>query len=132
MIDKIKCDRIAGFLTGAQRLGYDIDSAWDLLLNSRQGIGMLNNDYEFSVHHQGITSAIKADADYGFGYNKTQQSEPDISQMNLLAELIEIAHNKFDVSYEKMFSKTKLSEFMRICGNALGDYDDKLIKAYII
>ena len=36
------------------------------------------------------------------------------------------------IRYKDMFKHISLNEFMKICGNVLGNYDDKLIKAYII
>lgn len=126
-----KKDRLAGFLVGAQRLGYTLNDAWDLLLHSREGSGILNDDYEFAVHHQGITSARKADAHTLKKYDKSHPSDPDIIQMKLLADLIERAHQQYKIPYEAIFNKMDPQTFMKTCGSVLGNYDDKLIRLYL-
>lgn len=132
MIDAVKCDRLAGFLIGAQREGYSLDTSWDMLLNSKQGQGILNDDYEFAVHHMGIASAKKAIKDIGKNYKRGHELDPDISTMLLLATFIETANKKFKIPYENIFKKISISEFMEKCGYVLGNYDDKLIKEYIM
>ena len=52
---------------------------------------------EFAVHHQGITTAIKADAEYG--------------------------NKRFHLAYETIFAKMSIGEFFEKCGNkVLGNY----------
>ncbi len=125
-------EKVTGFFLGALRMGYDYDDAWSLLLESRQGRGILSNDYEFSVHFQGTDSARKADVCLGDKYLKEHKYEPDLFKLKLLAELIDLAHNKNGISYKDMFKKTTLNDFMDTCGVVLGNYDDKLIKAYLL
>lgn len=125
-------EKVTGFFIGALDLGYSYDDAWSLLLNSKQGQGILNNDYVYSVHHQGRVSADKADADLGNKYKKNSNIKATISQLELLAEFISLAHNRFNIEYADMFKNISLSEFMSTCGNVLGNYDDKLIKTYLL
>lgn len=42
------------------------------------------------------------------------------------------AHNKYNIQYENMFDKFNLDNFIEECGNVLGNYDDKLIKTYLL
>ncbi len=125
-------EKVAGFFIGALDLGYDYNEAWSLLLNSTQGRGILSNEYKYSVHLQGRASAEKADADIGKRYAKKSKIKPDVIRLELLSEFIDMAHNRFGIQYKDMFKHISPNEFMRICGNVLGDYDDKLIKAYIL
>ena len=125
-------EKVTGFFIGALDLGYSYDDAWSLLLNSKQGQGILNNDYAYSVHHQGRVSADKADADLGNKYKKNSNIKATISQLELLADFISLAHDRFYIEYTDMFKNIPLSKFMSTCGNVLGNYDDKLIKTYIL
>ena len=125
-------EKVTGFFIGALGLGYSYDDAWSLLLNSKQGQGILNNEYKYSVHFQGRASADKADEDIGYKYNKSSNIKATVTQLSLLAEFISLAHNRFNIKYTDMFKNISLNEFMNICGNDLGNYDDKLIKTYII
>ncbi|MBO4395639.1 MAG: hypothetical protein J5819_04770 [Eubacterium sp.] len=125
-------EKVAGFFLGAMRMGYDYDDAWSLLLSSKQGQGILNNEYAYSVHFQGTDSARKANMELGTNYNTGTGIEPDIRQLELLADLIDIAHNRFGIEYKDIFKKTSLNDFMDTCGYVLGNYDDKLIKGYLI
>ena len=125
-------EKVTGFFIGALDLGYSYDDAWSLLLNSKQGQGILNNEYAYSVHHQGRVSADKADADIGYKYKKDSNINATISQLELLADFISLAHNRFNIKYTDMFKNIPLSEFISTCGNVLGNYDDKLIKVYIL
>ena len=77
-------------------------------------------------------SADKADADIGYKYKKESNINATISQLELLADFISLAHNRFNIKYTDMFKNIPLSEFMSTCGNVLGNYDDKLIKTYIL
>ena len=125
-------DKIAGFFQGALYLGYDYDKAWSLLLNSKQGQGILKNNYEFSVHHQGRVSAEKADKDIGDLYDKSDSIEADVNTLRLLADFIIMAHRQFKLKYSDIFKNMSLNEFMKTCGNVLGNYDDKLVKTYLL
>ena len=125
-------EKVTGFFLGALRMGYDYNDAWSLLLNSRQGQGILSNEYEFSVHFQGTDSARKADACLGDKYSKDHKYKPDLEALKLLADLIDTAHNRFGIPYSEIFKKTSLNSLMETCANVLGNYDDKLIKAYLL
>ncbi len=61
-------NRMAGFFLGATRLGYDYNETWSLMLNSEQGRGILNREYLYVEHHQGIPSANMADELLGSNY----------------------------------------------------------------
>jgi len=132
MIDTVKCDRMAGFLIGAQQLGYSLNNAWDLLLSSEQGNGLLNDEYAYAVHHQGIATAEKADASIGFKYKKGKPKNVNIDQMLLLANFIEFTNKTFNVPYKDIFKKISIQDFMKTCGAVLGNYDDKIVKGYIL
>lgn len=125
-------EKVAGFFIGALDLGYDYDDAWSLLLNSTQGNGILNNNYRYSVHLQGRASAEKADTDIGKKYRKTSHIKPEVIKLELLSEFISMAHERFGIPYKDIFKNISLNEFMRLCGNVLGNYDDKLITTYIV
>lgn len=125
-------DKVSGFLLEAALLGYSWDDAWSLLLNSKQGRGILNNDYTYSVHFQGMASAMKADADIGHLYKKNSHVEVTSRLTDLIADFIDTARYVFNIDYDHMFSRMSFGEFMATCGNALGNYDDKLIKAYLL
>ena len=129
--DLIK-DKITGFFMRALQNGYNYNDAWELLLQSKQGQGILNNDYTYSVHFQGSASADKADKEIGNRFVKSHHIKPDVEKLLLLAELISLAHSRFGMRYENIFSNISLDDFMNECGNVLGNYDDKLIKTYLI
>lgn len=125
-------DKITGFFMRALQRGYDYSDAWSLLLSSKQGQGILNNDYAYSVHFQGSASADKADKDLGCNFQRIYHIEPDINKLQLLAELISMAHYRFGIKYEDIFKNMNLDEFMKVCGGVLGNYDDKLVKTYLL
>ena len=131
-----KPDRIAYFLIGALGLGYSLNDAWHLLLHSKEGLGILNNEYTYVVHFMGIPSAQKADKENGGKYNKCI---PDIDKiveetfyLELLGEFIEFVNNYFHVPYDQIFNKMSIQDFYETCGHVLGNYDDKLYKRYLM
>lgn len=132
ILNEDKCDRITGFFLGSLRMGYSMDDAWKLMLNSKQGRGILNEDYEYCIHHQGIVSAEKADKDMGYKFKKGVSTEPNIDNLYALADFIEIAHGEFNLPYATMFNKYPIGKFFDECGVLLGNYDDKLIKRYLL
>lgn len=129
---KLINEKIEGFFIGALDLGYSYDEAWSLLLDSEQGVGILNNDYKYSVHLQGRASAEKADNIIGYKYKKSSNIKPDLLKLEMLANLIDLAHYEFKIEYKDMFNNISLSKFMEACGSILGNYDHKLIKTYLI
>ena len=129
---EIFTDRLAGFLYQALTMGYDYNNAWKLLLNSKQGRGILERDYTYFIHFQGRTDADKAEEDIGNTLVKTHDVEIELNKLDLLANFVYLADRDFHISYDKMFEKISLNDFMKTCGNILGNYDDKLIKAYLM
>lgn len=131
--EELLVDKISGFFWKALDLGYDWKDAWDLLLNSEEGQGILNLDYTYLVHHSGGTSAIKANEKLGNNYKKNSNIEVnDIYLFTLLAEFILLAHEQFNIDYKDIFSKMDLNEFMKSFGIALGNYDSKIIKNFLL
>ena len=127
-----KSDKIAGFLRGGCELHYSYDDIWKLLLQSTFGQKILQDDYRYVYHVQGRWTAREADREIGDRFEKQSTDMISVEQSNLLAELIETAHDRFAIPYEEIFQKTSLSGFMEQCGSVLGNYDDKLIKNYLI
>lgn len=127
-----KCNRMAGFLFGAIELGYSMDDAWDLLQTSEEGQGILSDDYVYCVKYSGRTSVTKADDKLGYKYNKQEDIKlPRLFNVELLAVFIEDTHKHFSVDYKNMFDKYPIGKFFDELGNCLGDYDDKLYRAYL-
>lgn len=127
-----KLDRMTGFFVGALRMGYSLNDAWKLMLNSTEGTGILEENYTYSVHHQGITSAQKADKAHGQEYDHDSNEEDDIFRLSLLVDFIEMAHKRFNLSYSHIFDKMSIGDFYKECGIVLGSYDDKLLKTYLL
>lgn len=127
-----KSDKIAGFLMGGCELHYSYDDIWKLLLQSTSGQKILQEDYRYVYHVQGRWTAREADQEIGDRFEKHSADTMSVEQSNLLAELIETAHDRFAIPYEKIFQKTSLSDFLERCGLVLGNYDDKLIKSYLM
>lgn len=127
-----KIDRMTGFFLGSMRMGYSLDDAWKLMLSSKQGRGILNEEYEYCIHHQGIVSAEKADKDLGYKFKKGKGVEPNLDNLYCLSAFIEMANQDFDLPYETMFNKYPIGQFFDDCGVILGNYDDKLIKRYLL
>lgn len=127
-----KVERMGSFFVGAQQMGYSLNDAWSLMLNSTQGQGLLRGDYLYAEHLQGIATAHKADADIGDKYTERHVRNIDIDILYLLADLIEMANEQFNIPYEKVFEKCSINDFVSMCGNVLGNYDDKLIKRYLL
>ncbi len=128
----LKCDKLSGFLCGAMRLGYSLDDAWSLLLSSRQGQGILNGEYLYCEHREGIVSAEDADRDLGKYYTKNEVVDPDVDSIDLLAEFIENTHLWFKIDYKDIFNKYSIGKFYKDFGYLLGDYDSKLVRAYLL
>lgn len=127
-----KVERMGSFLTGAMLMGYSLFDAWDLMLKSVQGQGLLRGEYMYAEHLQGIATAQKADADIGDVYQNRSVRKINVAQLYLLAEFVEYAHDSFKIPYEKIFKKCDIETFMQKCGDCLGNYDDKLIKRYLL
>ena len=131
-VDEHRSDRILGFLCRALELGYSYDEAWDLFLNSTQGKGIQENDPWYIEHLQGRPLAEKADRELGHNYKKMSNIDYDFDRLEALVYLIEMAHSQYNIDYQHIFSKMSLSEFMKECEVCIGDYDNKLIKIYLI
>lgn len=127
-----KCNKIAGFFLGTLRMGYSLDDAWQLMQTSEEGQGILQDDEWYCVHVQGISSAKMADKKNGHKYIKNSILRPTVREMELLAKFIEGTHIKYNIPYSKIFSKYSIGEFYKKCGNVLGNYDDKLVRAYLL
>ena len=129
---KLFIEKLTGFLYGAVELGYDYDNAWKLLTNSPQGLGLLAGDYDYLVHFKGRVTAKKADSEIGNTLEKNYTMKTTVRSMESFAKFIEYAHDKFDISYDIIWNNISPNEFMLTCGSVLGNYDDKLIKTYIL
>lgn len=84
------------------------------------------------MHIQGITSSKEANREIGHLIKKGKPLKMDVPTSNLLGNFIILAHEKFKLPYETMFSKCSISEFMDRCWYVLGNYDDKLIRTYLM
>lgn len=131
-MDEIKNDKFAGFFIGAGKLGYSMEDTWKLMLNSRQGLGLLNDEYAYVVHHSGEATAIKADEEYGNSYKKQKPEKRTYEEMFLLGDFIENANKNFHLNYKDIFHNISITDFVNQCGYVLGNYDDKLIKRYLL
>ncbi len=109
-------------------------------LKAVEGVGSARNyykmsqggEYMYAEHLQGIATAQKADADIGDVYQNRSVRKINVEQLYLLAEFVEYAHDSFKIPYEKIFKKCDIETFMQKCGDCLGNYDDKLIKRYLL
>ena len=64
-------------------------------------------------------------------YNKSHEEEdPDV--MMCLGNFIEFDHIEFKMPYKDIFKKCSIGGFRNRCRNVLGNYDDKLVKAYLL
>lgn len=134
MISKydLKCDKLSGFLYGATQLGYSLDDAWDLLQKSKQGKGILNGEYLYCEHIEGISSAKRADRDIGFNYKKGSPKYYDLGDVDLLAYFIENTHIDFNIPYSDIFKKYNIGRFFKDYKHILGNYDSKLVRQYLL
>ena len=125
-------DRLSGFFRQCLTMGYDYDGAWSLALNSEEGRGLLERDYTFFIHFLGAAVAVKANDSMGSSYDRSFHIKVNMRVLMLLADLIYRAHEQFKMRYEDIFKKMSPNNFMETCGNILGNYDDKLIKTYLL
>lgn len=96
---------ISQFLFDAQELGYTLDDAWNLMVNSRVGKDYLSGKAE-------DMSANEADAELGHLYLKN--SEEHIFDVKELMEEIDILidiNKSFDLEFADMFKKVKYYDF---------------------
>lgn len=86
----------------------------------------------YCVHHQGITSAQKADQKFGYKFKKGKPTEPKMMSISCFADFITNMHIIFKASYRDFFNKYPIGKFYDDFGNMLGWYDEKLFKAYLL
>ncbi len=53
-------------------------------------------------------------------------------EAELIASLIYMAHYTFGLDYEHMFDNCEPNKFFGTCLPVLGNYDDKLIRRYLL
>lgn len=126
--EREKTNRLYDFLVDALKSGYSLDDAWHLLLTSSDGLEILDNN----TYESGSALFIKADKSNGSRYNKSEPIELDVFYFKLLAEFIEFVHRDYNLPYNQIFTKIKIGEFFAEHGKALGWYDHKMVKAYIL
>ena len=126
------CDRVSGFLYELLNYGYNYNEAWNLLLASKEGMGILNRDYTYFIHFQGRASADKVLQNLGKNLEDSKNIKIDVIQLKLLTNLIYMANKEYGIPFSDMFNKTELEKFIKKCGVVLGNYDDKLIKTYLL
>lgn len=133
MIDKYKVDKIAGFFNFGWRDGYKTSDLWWLMRNSTSGRGMLNNNPLYTEHHQGSRSLSLAFEEINPTFEKENPPFGDhVDLSNLFGYFIEFAHGSFNLDYNHMFDKYPIDDFIKDFGFALGNYDDKIIKKYLL
>lgn len=126
---------LTSFFLGALENGYDFNNAWLLLLNSSVGQGILNHKEKYKGL-EGFDVVILAEQETGlsqdFSKNVDCSMWHSLWHLNNLSNLIFLAHFNMGISYDDLFKKMSINEFMFECGTTLGDYDDKLIKNYLL
>ena len=60
------------------RMGYCLADAWDLMLKSEQGQGLLRGEYMYAEHLQGMAVAQKAEASIGENYLERKVRTVDV------------------------------------------------------
>ncbi len=126
---------LISFFIGALDDGYDFDGAWLLLLNSSVGQGILNHEDRYNGL-EGFDVVALAEQETGLVPDRLKAMDcsqwRDLRHLRNLANVVLLAHYRMGIPYEDLFHKMSINEFMFECGIALGDYDDKLIKAYLL
>ena len=127
-----KLEKMACFLFGGMRDGYGLTNTWDLMLNSKQGRGILEEDYVYVIRQEGYPSYQDAIQEHGNRYKKLDTVRIyKLDELRLLAEFIERITERYNLEYEDLFRKMSLDDFMAKCGYALGNYDVKLYEIYL-
>lgn len=125
-------DKIAGFFMQGRYLGYSYSDIYDLFLNSREGQGIRNNEYAYAVHWQGRylfeVALEKSNKKYKKGKSEILKPEFTIS----IARLLLMAHNEYDIEWNHMFDLISMDDFIKDKGIVIGDYDDKLIRRFLL
>ncbi len=113
------------FLYEGLLLGYSYNDIWSSL------VWILSNPSceVLRYHMLGRNAASQFLVCYA---ERNYNIKPDLFRLEALVLLIELAHNNFNMPYVKIFSKMSLDEFMDTCGDVIGDYDDRLIKMYLL
>ena len=129
----LKVDKLVGFFIEFLDYGYDYETAWNYMLTEKEGQGILNEEYLYIEHQEGSISAKQVIERLHLkrGSKKIKYSA---DTLELLGYLIEMAHTdeRYMLPYEKIFSKYSINDFVTKQGYCIGDYDSKLIDAYLI
>lgn len=133
MNDYGKIDKMAGFFNFGWRDGYKTSDLWWLMRNSTSGRGILSNNRNYTERYEGSASLRKAFEEVKPNFNKIEKPEEDLYDLsNNLSEFIEFTHEKYNLSYDDMFKKCDIDEFVERFGFALGNYDDKIVTRFLL
>ena len=127
-----KCLQISAFFATSLAMGYNYCDAWDLLLNSRQGQGILAEDWVYLTKHSGAYSAEEADSEIGYRYKKQSHIQFVPREIKSFGKFIENMHKMYKINYKDMFIKYSLDDFMSENSFVLGNYDRKLYEKYFL
>ena len=128
-----KVDKIAGFFNFGWRDGYKTSDLWWLMLNSTSGRGILGDNPLYTEHHQGSRSLSLAFEEIKPNFQKEYPPFGDHVELSeALGDIIELAHNRYNLKYKDIFNKYSIDNFVKDFGFAFGEYDDKLITRYLL
>ena len=128
-----KSNQIAGFLYEGLLMGYSLNTAWKLLLNSKEGRGILNEEVDYIYKYTGRACAMYADIEHGKEYKKRKREVNIVlDQIIRLGRFIEFVYIEYNLDYEKIFTKCSIAYFYKETHVCLGNYDSKLAEKYIL
>ena len=128
-----KSKQIAGFLYEGLLMGYTLNAAWKLLLNSKEGRGILNEEVDYIYKHTGRACAMYADIEHGKEYKKRKREVNIVlDQIIRLGRFIEFVHIEYNLDYENIFTKCSIAYFYKETHVCLGNYDSRLAEKYIL
>lgn len=126
-----KIEKMACFLYAGMDLGYSLHDTWNLMLTSKQGKGILNEEYIYVIRQEGMPSFNEALEEYGCKKTVKQIKRYRLADLRLLAEFIELITETYQLPYEDIFTKMTIDEFMETCAIILGNYDFRLYEEYL-
>lgn len=127
-----KSNQIAGFLYEGLLMGYSLNTAWKLLLNSKEGRGILNEEVDYIYKYTGRACAMYADIEHGKEYKKRKRAIIVLDQLIRLGRFIEFVHIEYNLDYEEIFTKCSIAYFYKETYACLGNYDSRLAEEYIL
>ena len=135
-----KTSQMGEFFARGAYEGYRLRDVWEMMLTTKPGRGLLiDEDYIYFEHNSGGTDFYLALEECKGKYPHKEQSLQHFKDLygtgtraELLAEFIEFAHSRFNLEYEKIFSKFDIESFFDRFGKFLGNYDDRIVRDFLL